>query len=105
MPLPESVDCFAIAATTGQRVGDLYDRVLGDGLVPLASALGHHEEPQLALSFPESRTWIGYGMNHLELLDRPEVYGRRSGVGLRRFPSGSLPRVRRRQVEGIPAPP
>jgi hypothetical protein len=69
------VQCFAIAATTGRRVGDLYDRFLGDGLVPLSSALGHHEEPHRALSFAESRRWIGYAMNHMELLERPEVYG------------------------------
>jgi len=75
VPLPESVQCFAIAATTGNRAGDLYDRVLGDGLVPLSSALGHHEEPHFALSFAESRQWIGYAMGHLELLDRQEVYG------------------------------
>jgi pimeloyl-ACP methyl ester carboxylesterase len=76
VPLPQSVQCFAIAATTGKRVGDLYDRILGDGLVPLSSALGHHEEPHLALSFAESRQWIGYEMNHMELLERPDVYGK-----------------------------
>ncbi len=75
VPLPEGVQCFAIAATTGNRAGDLYDRALGDGLVPLSSALGHHEEPHFALSFAESRQWIGYAMGHLELLDRQEVYG------------------------------
>jgi hypothetical protein len=26
------------------------------------------------VSFPASRQWIGYGMRHLDLLDRPEVY-------------------------------
>ncbi len=75
VPLPENVECFAIAATTGNRVGDLYDRVLGDGLVPLRSALGHHEEPHFALPFAESRQWIGYAMSHMQLLDRPDVYG------------------------------
>ncbi|MGO8934203.1 MAG: hypothetical protein ACLQDA_10875 [Terracidiphilus sp.] len=75
MPLPEGVRCFAIAATTGNKVGDVFDRVLGDGIVPLSSALGRHEQPHLALSFAKSRQWIGYAMNHLELLDRQEVYG------------------------------
>lgn len=74
--LPESVQCFAIAATTGNRIGDLYDRALGDGLVPVSSALGRHDDPRFALAFAQSRQWIGYAMNHLELLDRPEVYGR-----------------------------
>jgi hypothetical protein len=74
LPLPEGVRCYAIAATTGKRSGDLGDRLLGDGLVPVASALGRHADPRRGLLFPEARQWIGYGMNHLDLLSRPEVY-------------------------------
>jgi len=74
VPLPKRVKCYAIAATTGKRAGDLGDRVLGDGLVPVASALGRHADPRLALSIPKSRQWVGYGMNHLDLLSHPEVY-------------------------------
>lgn len=76
VPLPAGVPCFTIAATTGRRVGDLYDRVLGDGLVPLRSALGRHDDARFALSFAPSRQWIAYATNHLELLDRQAVYGR-----------------------------
>ncbi len=72
-PLPQGVDCYAIAATTGKRVGSLGDRLLGDGLVPLASALGRHPGKGRDPLFPESRRWIGVGMNHLDLLGRPEV--------------------------------
>ena len=74
LPLPDGVRCFAAAATTGQESGDLKDRLLGDGLVPLDSALGRHKNPARTLAFPEHRQWIGYGMNHLELLNRPEVF-------------------------------
>jgi len=74
VPLPGRVQCYALAATTGKRAGDLGDRLLGDGLVPVASALGRHADPRRALSFPHSRQWIGCGMNHLDLLSRPEVY-------------------------------
>jgi PGAP1-like protein len=74
VPLPKRVQCYAIAATTGSRAGDLGDRVLGDGLVPVDSALGRHADPRRALEIPESRQWIGYGMNHLDLLSHPEVY-------------------------------
>jgi hypothetical protein len=66
VPLPDGVLGYAAAATIGQRSGDLHDRLLGDGLVSLASAFG--------LDIPESRRWVGYGMNHLDLLARPEVY-------------------------------
>lgn len=69
LPLPAGVDCYAVAGTLS---GGL--RLLGDGLVPLASALGRHDDPARALHFPESRRWIGHGIGHVALLDRPEVY-------------------------------
>jgi pimeloyl-ACP methyl ester carboxylesterase len=74
VPLPEGVACYAIAATTGKTAGDLTDKLIGDGIVPLASALGRHTNPRLALTFDESRQWVAYGINHLDLLSRPEVY-------------------------------
>jgi len=74
VPLPRGVACYTIAATTGKATGDLSDRLLGDGIVPLASALGHHANPRLALTFDGSRQWVAHGTNHLELLGRPEVY-------------------------------
>jgi pimeloyl-ACP methyl ester carboxylesterase len=74
VPLPEGVQCFAIAASMGQQAGSLRDRLLGDGIVPLASALGHHEDPHRALSIPENRQWIGRAMNHFDLLSRQDVY-------------------------------
>jgi pimeloyl-ACP methyl ester carboxylesterase len=74
VPLPKDVLCFAMAATTGKTVGDVRDRFLGDGLVQVGSALGKHEKPSLTLSFPEKRQWVGYGINHMELLNHPDVY-------------------------------
>jgi pimeloyl-ACP methyl ester carboxylesterase len=74
VPLPDGVDCYAIAATTGDSAGDAKDRILGDGLVPLASALGRHVNPDRTLPIPEANQWIGYNMNHLDLLGKVEVY-------------------------------
>lgn len=74
VPLPKDVLCFAIAVTTGKKAGDLRDRFLGDGLVQVGSALGRHEKPSLTLPFPEQRQWVGYGINHMELLSHPEVF-------------------------------
>lgn len=71
MTLPAGVRCYAIAATRGTTPGD---RLPGDGLVPVDSALGRHADPARALDFPEAHQWIGYGMDHLDLLDRAEVY-------------------------------
>lgn len=70
VPLPERVGCYAIAANIGKKSGDLF----GDGMVPLNSALGRHEDPRRTLSFAPSRQWVGYGMNHWDLLSRPAVY-------------------------------
>jgi pimeloyl-ACP methyl ester carboxylesterase len=74
--LPEGVACYAVAATTGKTAGDLTDRLIGDGIVPLASALGRHANSKLALTLDESRQWVAYGINHLDLLSQPEVYAR-----------------------------
>jgi pimeloyl-ACP methyl ester carboxylesterase len=96
VPLPDGVQCFNIAATMGKRAGDLRDRLIGDGIVPLESALGHHPKPRLALTFPESRNWIGYGMNHLDLLNRRAVYARiREWLASPRKPPGNAMQGRR----------
>jgi hypothetical protein len=42
--------------------------------VPFASALGHHEEPDLTLHFPDSRRWILHGVHHFDLLSEPKAY-------------------------------
>ena len=74
VPLPVGVECFAAAATLGAKRNQLVDRLLGDGLVPLNSALGIHKDAARTLAFASSHQWIGYEMGHLELLSRPEVY-------------------------------
>jgi len=74
LPLPAQVECCTIAASIAKKSGDLAERLLGDGLVPLASALGKHKEASRQLAFAKDRQWIGHGMNHLDLLDRREVY-------------------------------
>jgi hypothetical protein len=58
-----------VAATI--RAGSLTDRLLGDGLVPLASALGQHPEKSRVLHFTDSLTLLG--KNHLDLLSDPTV--------------------------------
>lgn len=73
LPLPEGVSCYAIAASLSKsEVPD----PRGDGLVPVASALGRHERSELTLGFPESNQWTVFDTGHLDLLHRPEVYER-----------------------------
>jgi len=73
VPLPAGVACYAIAGSLGAEVGALREKLLGDGLVPVASALGRHRVKARALNFAPENTWVGQGMNHLDLLDRTEV--------------------------------
>jgi len=63
-----------IAATTGSAPGDAKDRILGDGLVPLASALGRHARPEKTLPIRAENQWIGYETGHLDLLSKRQVY-------------------------------
>jgi hypothetical protein len=76
VPLPERVHCYAIAGTTGRRRGDIRDRLLGDGVIPLDTALGRHTEAAHTLLFREEHQWIAFGVHHLDLLSSPEVYER-----------------------------
>ncbi|MDB4966738.1 MAG: hypothetical protein JWN44_2427 [Myxococcales bacterium] len=73
VPLPDGVDCFAVATTRGRRDGDLRDRLLGDGLVPVASALGRHADERFTLAFPESHQLVVYERDHFDLFDAPAI--------------------------------
>ena len=73
VPLPDGVDCYAVAATTSSRPGALASRLLGDGLVPVDSALGRHRDPRHALAFADAAQWVAYRTSHLALLTSPEV--------------------------------
>lgn len=83
-PLPETVRAYAIAATRDARgedddTGRAVDRLRGDGLVPIASALGRHPDPAFDLRIPSSRLWVGRGIHHLQLLRSQAVYRRIAG--------------------------
>jgi len=73
--LPGSARCFAIAASLGQASGSLKARLLGDGLVPVSSALGWQDEPNPSLGFAPEHQAVVHGTGHLDLLSSPEVYG------------------------------
>lgn len=79
VPPTPGVRYYALAATLGRRADSAAARLLGDGLVPLDSALGLHPHADRCLPFDETNTWVGYGMSHLDLLRRPEVYARLAG--------------------------
>ena len=73
LALPQDVACYAVAATTRSKRSALADRLVGDGLVPLHSALGQHDDARRNLNFARERQWIAYRTGHLALLTSPAV--------------------------------
>jgi len=73
VPLPDGVRCFTVAATTAAKRSHLADRLVGDGLVPLHSALGQHDAPERCLQFAPDHQLIAYRTSHLALLSSPPV--------------------------------
>jgi pimeloyl-ACP methyl ester carboxylesterase len=74
VPLPSGVACYAVAAVQGDSTQHVRNKVLGDGLVPVHSALGQHVRSSHSLGFPLDHTSVLPNMNHFDLLSRPEVY-------------------------------
>ena len=75
VPLPDGVQCFAVAASRSASAA----RLAGDGLVPVKSALGQHDDPSLDLAIPEHRRFTVHGLNHFELRTSRKVYQRLHG--------------------------
>ena len=73
LPLPETIACFTVAATTATKRSAMADRLVGDGLVPLHSALGQHDNPQRSLNFAPDHQSLAYRTSHLALLSSPAV--------------------------------
>ena len=74
LPLPRGIRCHAIAASKQERAGASGKAIRGDGLVPVNSALGRDKVASRNLNLLKTHQWIGYGMGHLDLLSRQEVY-------------------------------
>jgi hypothetical protein len=73
VPLPAGPRCLAIAGTLAQE-GGLKDKLLGDGLVPVASALGKHRLAKRTLKFPPEHQRVFERTNHLQLLSSAPVF-------------------------------
>jgi pimeloyl-ACP methyl ester carboxylesterase len=70
MPLPEGVDCYALAGTRSEAVDA--KKLRSDGLVPVASALGEHERPEMTLAFKDKA--VVPNTSHLGLLHSLPTY-------------------------------
>ena len=74
VPLPAGVECFAMAASLAKKPGRIHQRLIGDGLVPVDSALGNHRDLTRDLEIPKSQQWLGFETGHIELLRCEKVY-------------------------------
>ncbi len=73
VPLPAGVSCHAVAATTAAKRSLTADRLTGDGLVPLRSALGQHDDARHTLAFSKASQTIAHRTGHIALLHSLEV--------------------------------
>ena len=73
-PLPRDVPAFAIAGSLSKAAPRHGGRPRGDGLVPVASALGWHNDLDMTIGIDPARQWIAYGTGHLDLLCSNLVY-------------------------------
>ncbi len=71
--LPAKVDCYVVAATTAASRSPIADKLIGDGLVPLRSALGQHADKSRNLKFQKTSTRLLTQTNHMALLGNRTV--------------------------------
>jgi pimeloyl-ACP methyl ester carboxylesterase len=76
LPLPEEVDFYSIAAVTGKKIKSKSNRILGDGLVNIKSALGEHVNPAKNLHLKKASKLIVYETAHIDLLSSLTVYAK-----------------------------
>lgn len=73
LQLPGEVSCYALAALKSDRSTVVTD-ALGDGIVPVSSALGRHKDPARTLAFLPNHQVVVTGINHFDLLSDAAVH-------------------------------
>jgi pimeloyl-ACP methyl ester carboxylesterase len=74
VPLPKDVNCFLVAGSRTNQTDCLSYNLIGDGIVPVKSALGIHKDPDHQLGVAKENTFIAKQTHHLDLLSSQEVY-------------------------------
>jgi pimeloyl-ACP methyl ester carboxylesterase len=74
LPFCERVNWRLVAATLSARTGGQRARWIGDGLVPVPSALGTHADPARSLCLPTTHRRVFTRLGHMDLLTHPDVY-------------------------------
>jgi pimeloyl-ACP methyl ester carboxylesterase len=75
-PLPDlpGVRWHLAAATLAGSSDGTRARWIGDGLVPVPSALAQHADPSRSLPIPAGQRHVFRGLGHMDLLNHPKVY-------------------------------
>ena len=74
LPFEARVNWRLVAATLSTRTDGPRARWIGDGLVPVPSALGQHEDRARALRLPATHRRVFARLGHMDLLSHPDVY-------------------------------
>lgn len=74
VPLPAKVECYVVAASKQVAPPKKSERVFGDGLVAVKSALGQHQQAGLSLKIAEKNQLLVYGVDHFQLLCDEKIY-------------------------------
>ncbi|MBL8299917.1 MAG: alpha/beta fold hydrolase [Rhodanobacteraceae bacterium] len=77
-PLPPiaSGRWYLAAATLAGSSDGARARWIGDGLVPVPSALGQHADPRRSLKLPAAQRHVFRGLGHMDLMNHSRVYER-----------------------------
>lgn len=73
LPLPNRVACHAVAGTLAKPGSVVSEKLLGDGLVPVESALGKHSLREHSLAFKAAHTYLAHNTGHMALLHSAQV--------------------------------
>lgn len=74
LPFEERVNWRLVAATLSACTDGPRARWIGDGLVPVPSALGQHEDRARTLRLPATHRRVFARLGHMDLLTHPDVY-------------------------------
>lgn len=73
LPLAADVAHYFAAASVARKPGRVRERIVGDLLVPVPSALGIHAEPDRQLVVARDNCRVFYKTDHLALMNSPRV--------------------------------
>lgn len=74
VPLLENIECYAIATTTSEYASKYHEKIVGDGLVSINSALGIHKDKKLDLKIAKQNQWTSPNIGHMQQLSHKEIY-------------------------------